>query len=87
MDGVIAHREGTRCFAKAGDKGADAEDFPAWIPDSRRKCSHPPNSITARRKARRQIGCALDYAALGGGTGGRSARGIPSVGPDWKFIG
>ena len=43
--------------------------------------------ITAPRKAWRQIGCALPYAILGGGTGGRSARGDPSAGSDGKMNG
>ena len=42
MDRVTARRHGAWRFCKDRRQGADAEDFPAWIPDSRRKGSHPP---------------------------------------------
>ena len=73
-------------LAKTGGKGAATEELPARKPDSR-DGGHPPISLAPRRKAGGRIGCALDYAALGGGTGGRSARGVPPVGPDGKIIG
>ena len=74
-------------FAKTGDKARTRRTSPHGFRTAAERAAIHRSRIIPRRKAGRQIGCALGYALRGGGTGGHSARGVPSANREGKITG